>query len=211
MKKKQLIQNITISIIIGIILGSITEFALILDISWLIKITQSLMFWGIVMCICVLISKNYSLSLINSILVITLMNATYYIIRLIKSGYTDIDAWKLYTLTGIAGSMYIGNIISLIKVYCHKQNNTFLKYNFIFMTISGLLFAIYGWYNVWISHNLFYSLDLGIIIGFAIIILVVFLCGVVFFYKDKKSDKTESSDKYSVILDKEGNIIYDRE
>lgn len=115
------------------------------------------------------------------------------------------------TETGIAGSMYIGNIISLIKVYCHKQNNTFLKYNFIFMTISGLLFAIYGWYNVWISHNLFYSLDLGIIIGFAIIILVVFLCGVVFFYKDKKSDKTESSDKYSVILDKEGNIIYDRE
>ena len=58
MKRKQLIQNITISIIIGIILGSITEFALILDISWLIKITQSLMFWGIVMCICVLISKN---------------------------------------------------------------------------------------------------------------------------------------------------------
>lgn len=57
MKRKQLIQNITISIIIGIILGSITEFALILDISWLIKITQSLMFWGIVMCICVLISK----------------------------------------------------------------------------------------------------------------------------------------------------------
>ena len=62
MKRKQLIQNITISIIIGIILGSITEFALILDISWLIKITQSLMFWGIVMCICVLISKNYNLT-----------------------------------------------------------------------------------------------------------------------------------------------------
>ena len=35
-----------------------------------------------------------------------------------------------------AGSMYIGNIISLIKVYCHKQNITFLKYNFIFMTIN---------------------------------------------------------------------------
>ena len=176
MKRKQLIQNITISIIIGIILGSITEIALILNISWLIRITQSFMFWGIVMCICVLISKNYSLSLINSILVITLMNATYYIIRLIKSGYTDIDAWKLYTLTGIAGSMYIGNIISLIKVYCHKQNNTFLKYNFIFMTISGLLFAIYGWYNVWISHNLFYSLDLGIIIGFAISIVTKYFC-----------------------------------
>lgn len=48
-----------------------------------------------------------------------------------------------------------------------------------------------------------------IIIFINCIILVVFLCGVVFFYKDKKSDKTESSDKYSVILDKEGNIIYD--
>ena len=131
MKKKQIIKNITISIIIGVILGSITEIALILNISWLIRITQSFMFWGIVMCICAFISKNYVLSLTNSSLIITLMNATYYIIRLIKSGYTDIDAWKLYTLTGIAGSMYIGNIISLIKVYCHKQNNTFLKYNFI--------------------------------------------------------------------------------
>lgn len=34
MKKKQIIKNITISIIIGIILGSITEIALILNISW---------------------------------------------------------------------------------------------------------------------------------------------------------------------------------
>lgn len=176
MKKKQLIQNITISIIIGIILGTITEFALILNIGWLIKITQSLVFWGIVMGICALISKNYSLSLINSVLIITLMNATYYIIRLIKSGYTDIDAWKLYTLTGIAGSMYIGNIISLIKSYCHKQNNIFLKHNFILMTISGVLFAIYGWYNVWISHSLFYSLDLGIIIGFAISKVTKYFC-----------------------------------
>ena len=48
-----------------------------------------------------------------------------------------------------------------------------------------------------------------IIIFIICIILVVFLCGVVFFYKDKKSDKTESSDKYSVILDKKGNSIYD--
>ena len=29
------------------------------------------------------------------------------------------------------------------------------------------------------------------------------------FYKDKKSDKTENFNKYSVIYDKEGNIIYD--
>ncbi len=40
-------------------------------------------------------------------------------------------------------------------------------------------------------------------------ILVIFLFGVVFFNKDKKSDKTENSNKYSVIYDNEGNIIYD--
>lgn len=176
MKKKQIIKNIIISIIIGIVLGSITEFALILNISWLIRITQSFTFWGIIMCICAFISKNYALSLINPILVITLMNATYYIIRLIMSGYTNIGAWKLFTLTGIAGSMYIGTIISFIKACYHKQNNIFLKHNFIFMTFSGLLFAIYGWYNVSMSHNLFYSINLGIIVGLAISTVIKCFC-----------------------------------
>ena len=174
MKIKQIIKNIIISIIIGVVLGSITEFALILNINWVIRITQSFAFWGIVMCVCAFISKDYALSLINPSLVITLMNATYYIIRLIMSGYTNIEAWKLFTLTGIAGSMYIGTIISLIKVCYHKQNNVFIKYNFIFMTICGLLVTIYGWYNVSMSHNLFYSIDLGIIVGFAISIVIKF-------------------------------------
>ena len=40
-------------------------------------------------------------------------------------------------------------------------------------------------------------------------ILAIFLFGVVFFKKDKKSNKTEKSNNYSVIYDKEGNIIYD--
>ena len=75
MKIKQIIKNIIISIIIGIALGSITEFALILNISWLVRITQSFAFWCIVMCICAFISKDYALSLINPILVITLMNS----------------------------------------------------------------------------------------------------------------------------------------
>ncbi len=52
MKIKQILKNIIISIIIGIILGSITEFALILNISWLIRITQSFTFWGIIIGIC---------------------------------------------------------------------------------------------------------------------------------------------------------------
>ena len=48
-----------------------------------------------------------------------------------------------------------------------------------------------------------------IILVICTIILIIFLSGVIFFYKDKKTDKTEKSDKYSAILDKEGNIIYD--
>ena len=48
-----------------------------------------------------------------------------------------------------------------------------------------------------------------IIIPVICIILVIFLLGVVFFNKDKKSDKTENSNKYSVIYDNEGNVIYD--
>ena len=84
------------------------------------------------------------------------------------SGYTNIEAWKLFTLTGIAGSIYIGTIISFIKIGYHKQKNIFIKYNFFLMTIIGMLCTIYGWYNVSMSHNLFYNIDLGIIVGFAI-------------------------------------------
>ena len=150
MKTKQIIKNIIISIIMGIVLGSITEFALIFDISWLIRITQSITFWGVIICICAFISENYALALINPSLVLTLMNMAYYVIRLIKSGYTDIEAWKLFTLTGIAGSMYIGTIISIIKTFYHKQNNILIKHNFIF------------------------SIDLGIIVGFVISIIIKF-------------------------------------
>ena len=40
-------------------------------------------------------------------------------------------------------------------------------------------------------------------------LLIIFLLGVVFFNKNKKSDKTENSNNDSVIYDTEGNIIYD--
>ena len=172
MKIKQIIKNIIISMIIGIVLGSISEFALILNISWLIRIPQSFVFWGIVICIFAFISKDYALSLINPILAIALMNSTYYIIRLVMSGYTNIGGWELFTLTGIAGSMYIGTIVFLIKECYHKQNNISHKYNFIFMTIGGILFTVYGWYNIPIRYNLFYNIDIGIIVGFVISIVV---------------------------------------
>ena len=172
MKRNKIIKNIIISIIVGIVLGSITEFALILNISWLVRITQSFTFWGIVMIICAFVSKDHVLSLINPILVITLMNTTYYIIRLIMSGYTNTSGWELFTLTGIAGSMYIGTIVSIIKETFLKRNNIFHIYNFIFMTIGGLLLMMYGLYNIPVRYNLFYNIDIGIFVGFAISILI---------------------------------------
>ena len=108
---KRILKNIILSMIIGIILGIITEYALILDISWLIKITQSFIFWGIIICISSFVSKDYICSLVNPIVLLSAMNTTYYAIRLIMSGYTNIGGWELFTFVGITGSMYIGTII----------------------------------------------------------------------------------------------------
>lgn len=44
MEAKKIIKKLFISSIIGIILGIITEYALILNIKWLILITQSFIF-----------------------------------------------------------------------------------------------------------------------------------------------------------------------
>lgn len=174
MQIKRIIKNIVISMIIGIILGIVTEYALILNFNWLIRITQSFVFWGLIICISAFISKEYSLSLINPIIVMTLMNGTYYLIRLIMSGYTNISGLEMFTLTGIAGSMYLGTIIFLIKERIYHRNNIVQKYYFIFMTISGVLFSILGFYNP-IYHNLFYNIDIGIILGFIIgLIIVIF-------------------------------------
>lgn len=172
MRTKSIIKNIIISITIGILLGIITEFALILNINWLIKITQSFEFWGIIICIGAFISKDYKLSIINPSVILTLMNITYYIIRLAMSGYTDMDGCTLYTITGVAGSMYIGTIISIIKDFYHKQKNSFCKYNFLLMTIGAILFVIFGFYNILIMNNLFYNIDIGIIVSFSVSVLV---------------------------------------
>lgn len=176
MKTKNILKNIIISLIIGIALGAISEFALILNISWLIRITQSFCFWGIIMCISAYLSRNYILSLINSILIMSSMNSIYYIIRLIKSGYTNTGNWEMYTLTGIAGSIYFATLVYLIKEKIHhnKSNNFIQKYSLIFMTICGIILSIYGFYKPIsiIRHNLIYNLDIGVIIGFIIGIII---------------------------------------
>lgn len=171
---KRILKNITLSMIIGIILGIITEYALILDISWLIKITQSFIFWGIIICISSFVSKDYICSLVNPIVLLSAMNATYYAIRLIMSGYTNMGGWELFTFVGITGSMYIGTIIFGIKeLVIHHKNIDIQKCNFFFMTICCIIFTIFGYYKRSIRYNLFYNIGLGIIIGFIIGMVIV--------------------------------------
>ena len=169
MNLKNIIKNIAISIIVGVLLGAITEFVLILDIRWLITITQSLLFWGLIMCVSAFIARKYVFALINPIIIMTLMNSTYYIIRFLKSGYTNISSWEMFALTGIAGSLYLGTIIYMIKEKFIKQNPhiSIQVYTFIFMTICMIAFKTYCSFN-YIFNNLFYAIDIGVIVGFMI-------------------------------------------
>lgn len=153
-------------------LGTITEFALILNINSLVKITQSLIFWGIIMCVTAIFSKGYFLSLLNPTLIMTMMNITYYSIRLIKSGYTQVDSCIMFIFTGIAGSFYIGNIVYIIKNKFFNYENKIQKYTFIFMTLFGLIFTILGFYGYFIGRNLFYNISTGVILGFIIGFLI---------------------------------------
>ena len=170
--KKIDIKFLFIALIIGIILGAITEYSLILNLENLIGITQSFTFWGIIMLILSLCSKEYITSILAPAITMTSMSATYYLIRLVMSGYTNIGAWKLYTLLGIAASFYIGTFIYCIKekITNKKINNYIPKMNLFFMTLFAIIFTLiqtYGFYNsVLIFGNYSYlSSVIGIIIG----------------------------------------------
>lgn len=174
MKSKQIIKNIIISIIIGVLLGVITEYALILNINWLIQITQSFLFWGLIICITAFFSKDFIFSIINPIIVISLMNITYYLIRLFMSGYTNWGGLDLYTITGLAGSIYIGTVIYLIKnkFLYHRSKCLPQIYYLIMMTIIGIIFTKIG-NSFPINHNMTYNMDLGVIVGFILGIILV--------------------------------------
>lgn len=184
MDKKIIFKNIILSIILGGLLGTITEFALILDINWLIPITQSFLFWGIIMCISTFVSKNYVFALMNPILIMTMMNTAYYGIRYIKSGYTNIASYEMFTLVGIAGALYIGTFIYLLKKRFIKHNShiSVQIYAFLFMTIGLIIFAKYDIFNNIVTNGL-YSISFGIMIGF---ILGISLSKIIKYIKYKK-------------------------
>ena len=148
--KKIDIKLLIISLIIGIILGTITEYSLILNFENLIGITQSFTFWGIIMLILSLCSKEYITSILAPAITMTSMNATYYLIRLLMSGYTNIGAWELYTLLGIASSLYIGTFIFCIKdkIINKKIKSYIPKISLIFMTFFAIIFTIIHIYGI---------------------------------------------------------------
>lgn len=173
MSKKNIIIDLIIISIIGILLGIITEYALILNIDWLIKITQSFRVWGIVMCVVALCSKKYILSILNPSILMTAMSLSYYTVRMIKFGSTHPEGLNLFIVTGIAGSMYLGTIVYLIKekFFLKHKPEKLAKNALIFMTIVMIPLTIYDLFN-YLFHNLFYAMDLGIFIGFILGLIV---------------------------------------
>ena len=173
MKLKHINRNIIISIIVGIVLGIITEYALIWNISWLIKITQSFIFWGAIICLVSFIQENFVFTIINPIIVLSLMDISYYLIRLLKSGYTNVEGLAVYMFTGIVGSFYLGTAMFLIKnkYILHKSKCYLQLYSLFAMTIMGIIFAITG-YGHSINHNLSYNIGFGIMIGFILGIII---------------------------------------
>lgn len=170
--KKIFLQNIIIYTTIGIILGIISEFALIFNLKFVVDITQSLEFWGTVMMLVAIISKEYKYAITDSIILMFTMNSTYYIIRLIKSGYTNIGSWNMYNFICIGGTLFIATLIFVIKDIFVKNKNYFRILNLIVMIILGILFT-----KFYISlglrfNNLMQYASLGIIVAFILTVLL---------------------------------------
>lgn len=157
--KKINIKYLCIALIIGIVLGFITEYALILNFEYLVYITQSFTFWGIIMLIISLCSKNYADSIFAPAITMTSMSATYYLIRLSISGYTNVGAWQLYTLLGIAASIYIGTVIFCIKdkITNKKIKDNIPKISLIFMTLLAIILTGIHIYGIFYKHTLIFG------------------------------------------------------
>lgn len=131
------IRGLIINIVIGTFLGIITELALIYNIKSLIKITQNELFWVLDVIIISIFSRNYVSTEINSVTNLTCMTISYYVVRLIKSGYTNIGGIYWFGLQSICVGLYIGTLVYLIKekIFKKKITSYIPKMNMIFMTI----------------------------------------------------------------------------
>ena len=145
---KKYIYGFIISAFLGIILGVITEISLIYNIKWLTRITQNEFFWVFIAILISIFSRDYLSTEINSVTNLIFMVISYYIVRLVKSGYTNIGGIYWYGIEAICVGLYIGTLVYLIKqkIINKKVNNYIAKYSFIFMTIFliiGIIIDIY--------------------------------------------------------------------
>ena len=168
----KILKNIIIYAIIGIVLGTITEFALIFNFKNVVKITQSFLFWGIIMMLTAIITKEYKHAIIYSIILMLTMNSMYYIIRLIKSGYTNTGNWNMFNFIAIGGTLFITTFIFIIKDIFKKKKDYFKILNLILMIILGIVFVIFNISLGLRFNNLVQYASLGIIVAFFITLLV---------------------------------------
>ena len=118
--------------------------------------------------------------MVNPILSLLSMNATYYLIRLGMSGYTNVGAWLYwFNYMAIFAGLYIGSVISYFKEFIKPKNkrNKIPKYNSIFMTIGAVSAELLSPYLVrlplfrnqsvyWIMFFMLVGMIIGTIIGY---------------------------------------------
>ena len=169
MRKKDYIVGIVINIFLGILAGVVTEYALIYDTKFLIKITQSELFWVIVAVIVSIFSKNYFSTLINTSLNLICMTDSYYIVRLIKFGYANSGSINWYGVQAICVALYIGTLVFLIKdkIKNKKVKSAIPKLNIVVMTLAVPLGEIIWLRFIYdIAFQPVYSVGICVILGF---------------------------------------------
>lgn len=187
---KKYIRGFIVNIIIGSCLGIITEFALIYNIKDLIRITQNELFWVLDVIIISIFSKDYASTEINSVTNLICMTISYYVVRLIKSGYTNIGGIYWFGIQSICVGLYIGTLVYLIKekILKKKVTNNIPKMNFIFMTvfliISIVLNVITLYMNIFIIQPV-YLVGILSIVGF----IFGTICGI---FKNNKCKTNEN-------------------
>lgn len=192
---KKYIRGFILNIIIGSCLGIITEFALIYNIKDLIKITQNELFWILDVIIISIFSKDYASTEINSVTNLICMTISYYMVRLIKSGYTNIGGIYWFGIQSICVGLYVGTVVYLIKEKISKKKviNNIPKMNIIFMTvfliISIVLDIITFYMNILLLQPV-YLVGIFSIVGF----IFGTICGMLKNNKYKiKQDKKENT------------------
>lgn len=120
------------------------------------------------------------------------MTISYYVVRLIKSGYTNIGGIYWFGIQSICVSLYIGTFVYLIKekILKKKVTNNIPKMNFIFMTVF-LIISI-GLNIITLYMNIF-LIQPVYLVGILSIVSFVFgtICGIL------KNNKCKTNESYT--------------